>query len=490
LFAGNCKPRLADIAFEGKSVTTAYDRVAYESNVIRPSDPERMAVAMRLAGLDPPDPRRARVLEVGGGNCVNLMSLAAIYPACEAHGFDLSETAIAHGEEIRKAAGLGNVTLRIADILEAPQLYPAGSFDYVIVHGVYAWVPDAVRTGVLALIGHVLSDRGVAMVSYNAMPGGHFRLALREMLMLACEGIDEPEQRIAAMRAFLAGQAVPQADDTLLHTAMRDMAGSMLTRPDFLLFHDELGDVYKPQRLVDVVADAGAHGLRFLSDAGRNRVLDGFLDDDAPEPADPDAEVVRVAALDDYTALRFFRHTLLVRDSQRADRRIDVGRLSGMFVGTRLVRQANGSFSQAKDDFVELPDPALADAVERLAAAAPGRVPLTELARTPEQQRIVLQLAARWYVNLHLNPLPYPTVPGERPETSPLVRGLIALGQSRVCTLEHRTMQIDQQDLRALLLAADGTRTVAELAAAVPQVPAGEIVAALTYSAGWGLMVA
>ena len=296
-------------------MTTPYDRVAYPTTLFAQTHPERMAVLARLAGLDPVHPARARILEIGGGTCMNLLSLATIWPGCEAHGFDLSEVAIARGQTFAEAAGLANVTLAVEDIQLAHERYPPGVFDYVIVHGVYAWVPDHVRAATMALVAHVLSARGVAFVSYNCMPGGHIRLIMREMLLDQVGEIADPDEKIAATRDFLEAYAKPDEGDETLATLLRQQAEAMLKRPDAVLFHDEMGECYNPQRLLEVIEDGARHGLRFLTDAGRNRHLDGFLPDGAELPGDPDRTVALAASRDDYAALRYFRQTLFVRDS-------------------------------------------------------------------------------------------------------------------------------------------------------------------------------
>lgn len=468
-------------------MTTPYDRVSYPSAVFTQTHPERLAVLMLLAGLQPVDPRSARILEIGGGDCLNLLSFAAIWPDCEAHGFDLSEVAIARGVRFAQTAGLENVALAVDDIVEAHRHYPAGSFDYVILHGVYAWVPDHVREACMALVAHVLSDNGVAMISYNAMPGGHVRLIMREMLMNVVDGIDDFEGRIDAARSFLEDYARPRDADEALATCLRQQAESMLKRPDSVLFHDELGNCYHPQRLIEVVRAGEAAGLRQLTDAGRNRHLDGFLPDGAEPSANPDHQVLITASRDDYAALRYFRHTLFVRAEQPIDRTINAGRIAELYLTTKLRRQDDGSFMQGGDQ-IEIADADLAAAIDRAGALAPQRVAVAEIASNPEHLRVLLQLFTEWYVSLHLHPAPFPLEPGEHPQTSPLVRAMLEMGELTVCTLDHALLKIEQAELRGLLLAADGKRTVAEIADEDHGIPAEDVVAALTASARRGLI--
>jgi Methyltransferase domain/Predicted methyltransferase regulatory domain len=464
------------------NLPTSYDRVAYPTSVFIQTHPERLAVLARLAGLDPVDPRQARIMEIGGGDCVNLLSFAAMWPDCTAHGFDLSEVAIARGEAIRAVAGLDNAALRVADIMTAHQHYPAKSFDYIIVHGVYAWVPPPVRAACMALVAHLLSDRGVAMISYNCMPGGHVRLIMREMLLNAIGNIDGFDERIAAARSFLEDYARPGEDDDPLATTLRQQAESMLRRPDSVLFHDELGEAYHPQQLGDVVQDAAAAGLRVLTDAGRNRHLDGFLPDHALPGDDVDAAVVKSAIAQDYVDLRYFRHSLFVRKEAQLDRSIDVNRMKGLYLATRLERGEDGSFSQGMDEIV-ISDPALADAIANASVRSPQRTPLADIATTPEQLRVVLQLFNEWYVALYLHPAPFPAAVGDYPRTSPLVRALLSTGELTICSLDHALLKIEQAELRALLMAADGTTSIADIAASGHGIPPEEVDAALNAAA-------
>jgi hypothetical protein len=468
-------------------LTTPYDRVVYPTAVFAQTHPARLAVCARLAGLDPVPPKAARVLEIGGGNCFNLLSLAAIYPECEAHGFDLSEVAIARGQEIVDASGLANVTLAVDDILAAHERYPAGSIDYVTVHGVYAWVPDFVREATMALIAHVLSPRGIAYVSYNCMPGGHIRMIMREMLLDVTAGVADPDAKIAATRDFLEDYTRPRDGDDAFARTLRQHAGSMLERPDAVLFHDELGECYHPQRFLDVVAAAQGQGLRFLTDAGRNLHLDGFLKGEAQGGVDAEASVLRAASLDDYTSLRFFRQSLFVRAEQRPDRTIAPERIADLWLSTKLKRREDGQFVLGEDE-IEIAHKGLADGLARAAAAYPQRVAVREITQDPALWRVLLQLFAEWYVNLHLEPAPFPDRPGALPQTSPLIRGLLTLGDVMVSTLDHGLLKIEQPELRQLLMAADGTQTLAQVAEAGHGIPAEDVEAALTASAKRALL--
>ena len=64
--------------------------------------------------------------------------------------------------------------------------------------------PTRCASGCSRSAAHVLSERGVAFVSYNALPGYRLRQTLRELLALELEGIEDPALRIAGARRLLA----------------------------------------------------------------------------------------------------------------------------------------------------------------------------------------------------------------------------------------------------------------------------------------------
>lgn len=467
---------------------TSYDRVVYPTGVFAQTHPDRLAVAAKLFGLDPVDPAKSRILEIGGGNSMNLISIASAWPECEAHGFDLSESAIAMGQQYVDAAELSNVHLAVDDIREAHKRYPAKSFDYVIAHGVYAWVEPDVARALMELVGHVLSDRGAAIISYNCFPGGHARMIMREMIEAETEGIDDLQQRLGAMRRFLEQYAPDQPNDTPLVRVLREHARFMLGRTDGSIYHDELNEVFLPQYLAHVVAEAKDCGLRYLTDAARGCLLEGFVRDDQVRSDDPDSQVLRAAVRNDYRTLRYFRQTIFVRSEQVPDRRSDVNRASGLHLSTPLKRQEDGSFLLGSEK-VDIYSPELASAIESAAANSPQRTPVSEIAKTPEHLRTVLRMHSDWYVNLHNAPAPFAAEPGEYPETCPLGRAMLRMGDSSIATLNHLLLRLDRPEMRALLRAADGTKTVSELAELGHGIPPDKIAEALGLAAKDALLV-
>ncbi len=451
-------------------MTTAYDTVVYPSMVFEQTHPDRLRALAQIHGLAAPEVATARVLEIAGGDGLNLIALAAAYPGMACQGFDLAETAVSRGQDLIAAAGLTNVELQVCDILDARDRYPAGGFDYIIAHGVYAWVPEPVRGAIMALIGHALAPDGVAFVSYNAMPGGYIRMMMRDMLLHALEGTEGIDEKIAITHQCLEMFSKPRDSDDVVVTALRQQAASMLERPDSVLFHDELGGIFAPQRLTDVVAQAGEHGLSFLTDdAGAGLNLDGFLPDGLAPQGDLDKLVVRAAQATDYATVRFFRQSLFVRSARKPLRVFDPQTLDGMWMSCSLKKEEDGSYLSGRSTF-RLNDEEMVRMIDIVSAHSPERFSFSEKVLDADRRKTLLTLFGRGYIRFHHGPAPCSLAAGERPKLSPLIRAMLAKGQKMVPTLDHRLMNIEQDELQALLLAADGTRTLAEIAA-LPGLP-------------------
>lgn len=437
---------------------TAYDIVAYPSGVFATTLPDHLATLARIHGLTPPPIETARVLEIGGGDGVNLIAMAAAYPDARFLSFDLAAAPVARGQAIVAASGLTNVRVVVGDILDLAETLE-GQFDYVSAHGVYAWVPGRVRDALMALIGRVLSADGVAFVSYNALPGGYFRRAVRDMLLHEIGHIDDRQARLVAARAFLIEYAKPRPDDRPLLAAMRDVARPISLKALNGLHHDELGEVFEPQAFDAVVANAAAHGLRFLNESEPGRIHDGF----PGEPLD-DAAVVRAVRASDQVNVCFFHQTLFVRDTAAPARVPDLAAIRELYASAQCERVGDSDFRSAEGTF-GISDARLADAIGRLGAAWPARIRVGDLVEGEMRLEAMFRLYEGKAIALHVAPLPGTLTPGSHPQVSGFARALLAMGEETIYTLDQRALKLDQPGPRAFLALLDGSRDRAAVAA-------------------------
>ena len=167
-----------------------YDQIPYTSYPFAQTHPSRLATLATLHHLEPTPITKCRVLEVGCGDGANLIPMALGLPESHFVGFDLAAKPVQQGQTIIADLGLTNIELRQADLLE----FTDQPFDYIITHGLYAWVPQVVQDGLLALCNRLLTPNGIAYISYNAYPGCHLREMTREMMLFHIRGNEDPRE--------------------------------------------------------------------------------------------------------------------------------------------------------------------------------------------------------------------------------------------------------------------------------------------------------
>jgi SAM-dependent methyltransferase len=428
-----------------------------------------------------------RVLELGCGDGANLVPMALTLPDASFVGVDLAATAVARGEALVGDLGLTNVELHHGDIESLPA--GLGTFDYVIAHGVYSWIPDAAREALLAACRRHLAPGGVAFVSFNAYPGSHLRDMVREMLgfhLQATEGLDD---QLRAARALL--EAVVGSDiASPWGRALSAHAQSLLAAGEHFVFHDDLGEHHRAFYFHEFAAAAQAHGLQFFSEAD-------FADMELADLPEPVARTLREAGSDpvrleqymDFVRARMFRQPLLCRAEVPVDRHIGPGAVRGLAVSMlaavdRPADLAPGvavQFRAREGGVLETSEPLYKAALVALDDHRPAAVPFEAMLAAAREygggdggddDRIRLaQLVLRAYVSkivdLHAAAPPLASEAGERPVASPLARLQAARGSKLVTSLRHRTITLHDDGARRLVSLLDGSRDREALCAAM-----------------------
>ena len=441
---------------------TSYDQIAYPSLIFWHSHPEAVAVIARLHGIDAPPVETARILHVGGGDGLDAIGMAAAMPGAEVVNFDISDGALARGRTWSQAASLTNVRHERIDILEAADRL-GGPFDYIIAHGIYAWVPPEVRAALMPMIARLLSPNGVAFVSYDALPGGYTRIALHEMLLHRIRHLEAPVERLAAARALLRDFAKPTDKDQPITVAMKKDAEAALLQAEGSFYHDILNDHYAPHSLTSAASDAARNGLHYLGEARGRGWEKGFLD---PQHAGmSEAALLDRLQAQDYATGRYFRSSLFVRAETRFSRTVDHMAAKDMWVWTRAIAVDAQTF-RTDNVAMRLSDPQRAAMMHRLVAKAAQMTPVAEIATTPEMLGALCHYALEGLVELRTLPPCFASQAGERPTASPLARVQAGEGERRLVSLRHDWTTLDPPNLGQLLLLLDGTRDRAALAEA------------------------
>jgi SAM-dependent methyltransferase len=468
----------------------SYDTVPYPGHAYPQTHPDNLATIATLYGLKPAAIEHCRVLEVGCGDAANLLPMAYTLPGSRFVGVDLAPGAIDRGRAWAARLGLPNLTLDAMDLRDLPE--EIGAFDYIIAHGLYSWVPLAVRDCLLALVGRHLAPHGVAFISYNVYPGAYARRMLREMMLFHAGDIEDPDERAQQALAFASalGRATRDENDETVALLGRAITRLEDVHPAAFL-HDDLAPVNEPVYFHEFARHARNHGLQFMAEADLFEMLDQAVPDELkPQLAAlAEVDVIRREQVLDFFKGRQFRQTLLCHAGHRLDPPGAPDRVRSLWASAALTPSAAVDRSSSPVRFVtsrgrsvETTDPFAKAVLGTLAERYPDRFAFDELlsesraraggATGPvpsgdadagdggEADRLAHLL---WHccsggvVSLHVAAAPLVREAGPKPEVSAVAR-LQARERPDVSSLVHRTVRLDDELVRRMLPFLDGTR--------------------------------
>ena len=477
-----------------------YDEVPYIDENHPQTHPERLATVATVFGLTPPEVASCRVLELGCGSAGNLLAMAIGLPGAHFVGVDLSARQIGQGREAVAALRLSNVDLRHGDILDIGSGW--GRFDYIVCHGVYSWVPAAIREKLLAICKENLAPDGVAYVSYNTLPGWRLRSVVRDFMAFHAEPIVEPTAKVREALAMLEVLAQNTTDPGAYKALLAAEWESMRGDPESYLFHEMLEPVNDPVYFREFAAAAARHGLAYLGDANVATMMPGNF----PAPLQEvlrrcAADVVRMEQYMDFMRNRTFRQTLLVDDRAVPARALDVRALDRMLVASAARSIApEPSLAHGTAETFRTPERGTLDTRNALTKAAmlllaqrwPRGLRFDELVAAARDRCAAMQVPAaatgeaaartlgnellRCYaagmVALHLWMPSYSLLPPIRPAASPLARWQCQGGWV-VTNLRQERVRLDEMARRLLALLDGESDRDAVISALARQVKAG-----------------
>ena len=458
----------------GDAPGVLYDEVPYPGNPFTQTHPDRLATLALLYGLQPAPPSGCRLLEIGCGDGGNLLPMACSLPGSQFVGVDVAPRAIAKARGRAYAAGIENVSFEERSLADwEPE---AGSFDYVVAHGVYSWVPETVREALMALCAHAISDHGVVYISYNALPGGHMREILRNLLKVHVDASAPPAEQLATARELLDVLRQAWAYDPELHTLV-SLATKMREDSDALLFHDTLSPENRRLYFEEFVAHAGRHGLQYLAEANFWEMQVGWLPPGLRDGILATDDRLAREGLLDQLRMRTFRQTLLCRSTHALAATPQLERLESLSVSAQAQagvpdEAGRATFTGANGSNLTTDHAEVIRALERVVAAWPAILPIAELMPPDadlEQRLIVTEAFLRCYsaalATLHTEPAAFGTGAAQQPRVTAMARLQAAEGPM-VANLRHEPTTLDDP-ARLLVTLLDGTRDRAALLTAL-----------------------
>ena len=249
---------------------TIYSELGYKSMPFPYTTPATLEAYGALVGVSAPNPKTARVLELGATYGGNIISQALFNPDATFVGIELSQEQVEKGNEVIANAGLTNVSLIQSDIASIGS--EIGTFDYIISHGVYSWVDDGVKDALLRLIDEHLVEDGIAYVSYNTYPGWHTMEEVRQLMMFSNRDKAQFNHKEKVLHGKTIGSIVGSQIlkyDNLKERNSKFLGAlrSIMQKDEYYVGHDHLEPNNDPVYFYQFNDHLGAHNLTYLCDA-------------------------------------------------------------------------------------------------------------------------------------------------------------------------------------------------------------------------------
>lgn len=468
------------------SNSISYEQITYPNYVHAQTHPNRLAVMARAYGLKTAPVEKCRVLEVGCGSGTNLLAMACDLPESEFVGIDLSSKHIEFGTQAASELGTENLQLICADLLQV-DFQKFGKFDYIIAHGFFSWIPPVVREKFLEICRENLAPEGVAFVSYNAFPGCHIRLMMREMMLYHTDRIASPSEKVNQSLALLGFLKENAFEREVYAKVLESEFEKTAARPGEIIIHDDLGAFNQPFYFHEFMSEAEKFDLQFLSEAEYFsdkytsfdlevvKVLDQFGDD----------EIIRREQFFDFLKNRRFRQTLLCHKNAEIKRKVAENFFDELQIVCDLRAESETpdfspkkieKFLKPEKEAVTIDHPLTKAALFYLCEIFPRSVSFAKLVKTSEQwvknqlgenfeiaetdrgilKDIMLKIFGSELINFYLYKPQVADSVSAKPKADNFVRWQARGNSDTLFTRRHRTKKIEDDFVRNLIGLCDG----------------------------------
>ncbi len=295
--------------------------VPYVSEFTVELSPDWLDLVAVLNGIEPPErDGRFAWCELGCGLGITANVLAAANPDAVFVGIDALPAHIASAQALSSAADTINLQLHCVDF-EAAIEREFPRFDYIVAHGVYAWVDERARCALRRFIARHLAPNGLVYISYNAMPGWAADAPFQHLVSaFAAAGVGEIQSRfegaIDKVRQLTnAGASGLRASQ--IAVGWQEYAEK---REQAYLIHEYLAPAWRPLYVDQVRVEMAGIGLKPVGSAILVENFDSFVLRRSARQALSDIDDPNLRELArDYFLFQSFRRDVFTASSRLID---------------------------------------------------------------------------------------------------------------------------------------------------------------------------
>jgi SAM-dependent methyltransferase len=465
----------------------AYETLPYSNAVFSLTHPDKLCSLARLFGLEAPNVENARVLELGCGNGMNLITQAFYYPEAKFVGIDLAKNHIDYASESARKLNLSNIEFRQCDLLEVRE-EDFGKFDYITAHGLICWVPDSVREKTFSIYREMLTEKGVGYISYNVYPGWHTRQMMREISNIHTRKFDQPLEKIQNAISFGVFLAENSIGDELYKKTLQEEVTRYFSSEPPKLFHDNLAEINKPYYFHEFAEKLNEYGFQFLAEAQHFTMSTHDYPPEAKEFVEGLDNLIEREQYIDLLTGRTFRQTLFCRQEINLNHDPEPDILDSFYLSSRLTPVSPDvnllssdpeKFADAyQDEAIEINFPLIKIALAILTQEWGNSVECRNLLNSSKQiienkgitnvdwedgfekaKQIFLQIIlTSELIEIHTSRSEINTQLTEKPKINELIKWQLEEGEA-FSTQYERTVKIQEPLLKALIGLLDGNHT-------------------------------
>ncbi|MDR2678349.1 MAG: class I SAM-dependent methyltransferase [Zoogloeaceae bacterium] len=289
--------------------TGYYSGIPYPAMFHREMTPLWLATALEALGFRPPDISGGFTwCELGCGPGLDLAIAAAANPGGRFLGVDADPAHVAAARHLVRRAGLRNVEFHLADFAAWAERAELPACDFIVLHGVFAWISPDRQEAVLKIVERSLEPGGVCYLGYMSHPGASPMMSLQQIM--ARYGGDDAARGMARGFHMLEALARGGAGQFAEVPGLQAQLARLRELPPGYLAHELLGRHWRPLHSAEAIQAMRAVGCDYLGSAAPIENIDAV--------SLPEGAQAPIASIDD-VPLREVAKDIARNQSQRLD---------------------------------------------------------------------------------------------------------------------------------------------------------------------------
>jgi SAM-dependent methyltransferase len=231
--------------------------------------PEHLSYTCVLNGVEPVAMDRPfTYFELGFGQGLTVTLLAACNPHARFYANDFMPAHVAAAEALASSATLDNLTFLEESFAElAAGKVNLPQFDFITMHGVYAWVTAENRAHIVNFIARYLKPGGIVYTGYNAMPGWTPMLPLQKLMLAHARSYPDGDDQIEQVRKLVLSLAAAQPMFFEDNPDLQRRLTKLHEADPAYLAHEYLVEGWQPRYHAEVAAEFSRAKLSYAGSA-------------------------------------------------------------------------------------------------------------------------------------------------------------------------------------------------------------------------------